>query len=292
MTLLTNSLEIPAVGFGVYQVSEPGAARQAVLEAVRAGYRLIDTAASYGNEREVGEAIHALIAEGTVTRDDLFVTTKLWVQDANYAATTKAIADSLARLQLDYVDLYLIHQPFNDIFGAWRAIETAYEAGKLKAIGVSNFSIAQLTNLAEFSQIKPMVNQIEVNPFNQNIEAVAYFQSYGVTVEAWAPFAEGKNGIFTNGVLQAIADAHGKSIAQVILKWLTQRHIVPLAKSVQPVRMNENISIHDFTLTDNDMRRIAALDKHESQFFSHANPEIIKWMASRTINYDEQGASN
>lgn len=292
MTTLANNRHIPELGFGVFQVSEPGAAKQAVLDAIAAGYRLIDTAASYGNEREVGDAIKEAITTVIVTREDLFVTTKLWVQDANYIATAQAITDSLARLQLDYVDLYLIHQPFNDIFGAWRAMEEAYETGKLKSIGVSNFSIAQLTNLAEFSKIKPIVNQIEVNPFNQNIEAVSYFQEYGVTVEAWAPFAEGKNDIFTNDVLQKIAVAHEKSIAQVILQWLIQRDIVPLAKSVKPDRMAENIAVQDFTLSDDEMGDILALDTKTSQFFSHADPSIIKWMASRTINYDGQGASN
>ncbi len=191
-TELTNTTKMPVLGFGVFQVQEKGAAKQAVIDAIKTGYRLIDTAASYGNEREVGEGISTAIEEGLVTREELFVTSKMWVQDVSADKAASAILASLERLNLEYLDLYLIHQPYNDVFGAWRAMEKAYRAGQLKAIGVSNFDIAQLTNLSEFSEIKPMLNQIEVNPFQQNKKDVAYFSDYGVQTEAWAPFAEGK----------------------------------------------------------------------------------------------------
>ncbi len=199
---LSNQVKIPSLGFGVFQISEEGATKQAVLDAIKSGYRLIDTAASYGNEGEVGEAIQEAISQGIVTREDLFITSKLWVDGVSAKKTPQAIKDSLNRLQLDYLDLLLIHQPYSDVFGAWRAMEDAYYNGLLKSIGVSNFDIAQITNLSEFSNIKPMVNQIEVSPFNQNIDAVNYLNEYGVQVEAWAPFAEGKHDLFKNKLLQ------------------------------------------------------------------------------------------
>ena len=285
-TELTNTTKMPVLGFGVFQVQEKGAAKQAVIDAIKTGYRLIDTAASYGNEREVGEGISTAIEEGLVTREELFVTSKMWVQDVSADKAASAILASLERLNLEYLDLYLIHQPYNDVFGAWRAMEKAYRAGQLKAIGVSNFDIAQLTNLSEFSEIKPMLNQIEVNPFQQNKKDVAYFSDYGVQTEAWAPFAEGKNGLFSNEILKEIGDKYNKSIAQVVLRWLTQRHIVVVAKSVQPERMAQNLNVFDFKLTDKEMEKIASLDANISQFFDHADPEMIKWMANREISYD------
>lgn len=285
-TELTNTTKMPVLGFGVFQVQEKGAAKQAVIDAIKTGYRLIDTAANYGNEREVGEGISTAIEEGLVTREELFVTSKMWVQDVSADKAASAILASLERLNLEYLDLYLIHQPYNDVFGAWRAMEKAYRAGQLKAIGVSNFDIAQLTNLSEFSEIKPMLNQIEVNPFQQNKKDVAYFSDYGVQTEAWAPFAEGKNGLFSNEILKEIGDKYNKSIAQVVLRWLTQRHIVVVAKSVQPERMAQNLNVFDFKLTDKEMEKIASLDTNISQFFDHADPEMIKWMANREISYD------
>ncbi|MBZ1503749.1 aldo/keto reductase [Leuconostoc mesenteroides] len=285
-TELTNTTKMPVLGFGVFQVQEKSAAKQAVIDAIKTGYRLIDTAASYGNEREVGEGISTAIEEGLVTREELFVTSKMWVQDVSADKAASAILASLERLNLEYLDLYLIHQPYNDVFGAWRAMEKAYRAGQLKAIGVSNFDIAQLTNLSEFSEIKPMLNQIEVNPFQQNKKDVAYFSDYGVQTEAWAPFAEGKNGLFSNEILKEIGDKYNKSIAQVVLRWLTQRHIVVVAKSVQPERMAQNLNVFDFKLTDKEMEKIASLDTNISQFFDHADPEMIKWMANREISYD------
>lgn len=285
-TELTNTTKMPVLGFGVFQVQEKGAAKQAVIDAIKTGYRLIDTAANYGNEREVGEGISTAIEEGLVTREELFVTSKMLVQDVSADKAASAILASLERLNLEYLDLYLIHQPYNDVFGAWRAMEKAYRAGQLKAIGVSNFDIAQLTNLSEFSEIKPMLNQIEVNPFQQNKKDVAYFSDYGVQTEAWAPFAEGKNGLFSNEILKEIGDKYNKSIAQVVLRWLTQRHIVVVAKSVQPERMAQNLNVFDFKLTDKEMEKIASLDTNISQFFDHADPEMIKWMANREISYD------
>ncbi|MCF6515916.1 aldo/keto reductase [Lactobacillus sp. S2-2] len=282
---LVNKTKIPALGFGVFQIKEAGATKQAVIDAIKTGYRLIDTAASYGNEREVGEGIKAAIDQGLVTREDLFVTSKLWVEDVSAEKADQAINDSLSRLQLDYLDLLLIHQPYNDVFGAWKAMENAYDEGKLKAIGVSNFDIAQITNLAEFSRIKPMVDQIEVSPFEQNEEKVKYLQEYGVQVEAWAPFAEGKHDLFKNELLQKIGDKYNKSIAQVILRWLNQRNIIPLSKSVNADRMAQNLDVLDFSLSDDDMQEITKLNRNESQFFDHHDPEMIKWMASRSIEY-------
>ncbi|MGO3469164.1 MAG: aldo/keto reductase [Weissella hellenica] len=276
---LNEQTEIPNLGFGVYQITDQNEAKQAVLDAIDQGYRLIDTAASYGNEHAVGEAIKA----SNVAREDLLITSKLWVDDTGYEATRQAIKDSLERLQLDYLDLFLIHQPYGDIFGSWRAMNQAKEAGLIKSIGVSNFSTAQITNLAEFSGVKPDINQIEVNPFNQNTEAVDYLKNYGVKVEAWAPFAEGKNELFTNEKLQKIADNHGKSIAQVVLHWIVQRGIVPVSKSTKPERMAQNLNVLNFELTNEEMATIAQLDTVESQFFSHEDPDMITWMAHRKV---------
>jgi 2,5-diketo-D-gluconate reductase A len=282
---LSNHVKIPAIGFGVYKVPEDGITKKAVFDAIKSGYRLIDTAASYGNEREVGAGIQAGIKAGLVTRDDLFVTSKLWVTDVTNDRAVAAIDASLERLQLDYLDLLLIHQPFNDVFGAWRAMEDAYDQHKLRSIGVSNFDEAQFTNLAEFSRMTPMVVQIEVNPFCQNIDKVAYLQNYGAQVEAWAPFAEGKHELFTNSLLKSIGDKYNKTVAQVVLRWLYQRDIVPLSKSVNPSRMLENQAIFDFELTDADMETIKKLDTNDSQFFDHHDTDIVKWLAYRTIKY-------
>ncbi|WP_326865982.1 aldo/keto reductase [Apilactobacillus kunkeei] len=282
---LANNVTIPTLGFGVFQVPNQGAAKQAVIDAIKTGYRLIDTAASYGNEREVGEGIKAVIEEGIVKREDLFITSKLWVQDVTATKAPKAIQDSLDRLQLDYLDLLLIHQPYNDVFGAWKAMEAAYEKGLVKSIGVSNFDNAQITNLSEFNDIKPMVAQIEVSPFCQNIEKVQYMQNYGVQIEAWAPFAEGQHDLFKNELLQSIGDKYNKSVAQIVLRWLYQRDIIPLAKSVKPERMQQNIDVLDFELSDEDMEQIKTLDTNQSQFFDHHDPKMIKWMARRTIEY-------
>lgn len=277
---LNNGLIMPILGFGVFQIPDPKECEQCVIDAIAAGYRLIDTAASYQNERAVG----AGLKNAGVAREDLFVTTKLWVQDAGFETTRMAIDASLKRLQLDYLDLYLIHQPFGDVHGSWRAMEEAYRTGKLKAIGVSNFQPDRLMDIKAFNEIPPAVNQIEVNPFQQQLESVPFMEKIGVQAEAWAPFAEGRNGLFENEVLTAIAQRYGKSVGQVVLRWLVQRGIVALAKSVRKARMTENLNVFDFELTAADMSRIATLDTNTSSFFSHRDPEIVKWMSERRLD--------
>lgn len=277
---LNNGVEMPILGFGVFQIPDAQECERSVIDAIQTGYRLIDTAASYLNEEAVGKGLRA----SGVNRDQLFVTTKLWVQEAGYERTQQAIDKSLRRLQLDYLDLYLIHQPFGDVHGSWRAMEDAYRAGKLRAIGVSNFHSDRLMDIRAFNEIAPAVNQVEVNPFQQQIESAAFMKEIGVQAEAWAPFAEGRNNLFQNETLIAIGQRHGKSVGQVVLRWLTQRGIVALAKSVRKERMAENIDIFGFALDEADMTRIAALDTNTSSFFSHRDPAIVKWMAERKLD--------
>ena len=277
---LNNGVQMPVLGFGVFQITDANECQRSVVDAIEAGYRLIDTAASYMNEEAVGKGLRA----SGIARDQLFVTSKLWVQEAGYERTLQAIDKSLRRLQLDYLDLYLIHQPFGDVHGSWRAMEDAYRAGKLRAIGVSNFQPDRLMDIKAFNEIPPAVNQVEVNPFQQQLESVPFMQEIGVQPEAWAPFAEGRNGLFQNDVLLAIAARHGKSVGQVVLRWLVQRGIVALAKSVRKERMAENIAIFDFELSDVDMAGIAALDTNTSSFFSHRDPAIVKWMSERKLD--------
>jgi 2,5-diketo-D-gluconate reductase A len=277
---LNNGLQMPVLGFGVFQIPDPKACERAVIDAIESGYRLIDTAASYMNERAVGEGLKASGA----ARNDLFVTSKLWVQDTGHERTAAAIDASLERLQLDYLDLFLIHQPFGDVHGSWRAMEDAHRAGKLRAIGVSNFQPDRLMDIIAFNDIAPAVNQIEVNPFHQQAEAVAFMREHGVQAEAWAPFAEGRNNLFQNEVLKSIAAKHGKSIGQVVLRWVVQRNVVALAKTVRRERMAENLDIFDFALGAEDMASIAALETGTSSFFSHRDPEIVKWMSERKLD--------
>ncbi|OGB72823.1 MAG: 2,5-diketo-D-gluconic acid reductase [Burkholderiales bacterium RIFOXYC12_FULL_65_23] len=277
---LNNGVRMPIAGFGVFQIPDPAECERSVVDAIDAGYRLIDTAASYLNEAAVGRGLRA----SGMPRDELFVTSKLWVQHAGYERTQQAIDASLRRLQLDYLDLYLIHQPYGDVHGSWRAMEEAYRAGKLRAIGVSNFHSDRLMDLMAFNTVPPAVNQIEVNPFHQQAESVAFMREHGVQVEAWAPFAEGRNQLFENAVLLEIGRKHGKSIGQVVLRWVVQRDIVALAKSVRKERMTENLAIFGFALDEDDMARIATLETGQSRFFSHRDPAIVKWMSERTLD--------
>lgn len=265
---LNNGVEMPTLGFGVFQVPDLSQAQQAVTEALETGYRLVDTAAAYQNEAAVGNAIK----NSSVKREDVFVTSKLWVSDFNCQRAKAGIDTSLQKLGLDYMDLYLLHQPYGDTMGAWRALEE----GKIRAIGVSNFYADQLQDLLLTMPVKPAVNQIEVNPWYQQEAEVNFAQNQGVRVEAWAPFAEGKHDIFTNEVIAEIGAKYGKSDGQVILRWLLQRGITVIPKSVHQQRMAKNIDVFDFELSDDDMRKMASLDRHESQFFDHRDPVTIE----------------
>jgi 2,5-diketo-D-gluconate reductase A len=271
---------MPILGFGVFQIADAKECERCVIDAIETGYRLIDTATSYLNEEAVGKGIR----NSGISREELFVTTKLWVQDTGYERTKQAIDKSLHRLQSDYLDLYLIHQPFGDVHGSWRAMEDAHREGKLRAIGLSNFQPDRLMDIIAFNEIRPAVNQIEVNPFQQQAESVPFMRENGVQAEAWAPFAEGRNKLFQNEVLAAIGAKHGKSIGQVVLRWLIQRDIVALAKSVRRERMAENLDVFDFELDADDTARIAALETGASSFFSHRDPAIVKWMSERTLD--------
>ncbi|MGM0878526.1 MAG: aldo/keto reductase [Bacillota bacterium] len=277
---LNNGVEMPILGFGVFQINDLQECEQSVYDALMAGYRLIDTAASYQNEEAVGRAIK----RSGVPREELFITTKVWVQDAGYENTKKAFAKSLDRLQLDYLDLYLIHQPFGDVYGSWRAIEELYREGKIRAIGVSNFHSDRLADLMVHNEVIPAINQIETHPFNQQIDSANYMKENNVQIQSWGPFAEGKNNIFQNEVLVSIAEQYNKSVAQVILRWLTQRGVVAIPKSVRKERIIENFNIFDFELTQGDMEKISTLDTKESLFFSHRDPEMVKWLGNFKIH--------
>ncbi|MGY3835075.1 aldo/keto reductase [Listeria ivanovii subsp. ivanovii] len=277
---LNNGVEIPILGFGTFQITDPSEAETAVKEAIKAGYRHIDTAQSYMNEEAVGRGI----ASSGVDRKELFITTKVWVENTSYQGVISSFERSLKRLGLDYVDLLLIHQPFNDVYGAWLAMEELQKEGKIRAIGVSNFAVDKVVDLAEFNEIVSQVNQIEINPFQQQTKNIEALKAEGIMPEAWAPFAEGKNNIFSNPILVNIGEKYNKSVAQVILRWLVEKDIITLAKSVKPERMKENLAIFDFELTEYDKVAIATLNEGESQFFSHADPDMIRWMASRKLN--------
>ena len=272
---LNNGVKMPKVGFGVYRIKDHKQCKQALLDAIDAGYRLIDTAQSYGNEEAVGKAIQ----ETQVPRSELFITTKVWVANYGYDKTKASVEESLKKMQLDYIDLVLLHQPFNDYYGAYKALVDLYKEGKIKAIGVSNFYPDRLVDLVLYSEVKPAVNQVEVNVFHQQIEAQTYNEKYGVQMEAWAPFAEGRNNMFTNPELKAIGDRYGKTVAQVILRWLVQRGIVPLAKSVKKERMQENIDIFDFELNYEDMEIIESMNRNKSCFFDHYNAATVEMIA-------------
>ena len=279
--ILNNCVEMPVLGFGVYQVEET-VCEQCVCDAIAAGYRSIDTASAYLNERAVGRAIR----RSGVPREELFITTKLWVQDAGYESTKRALAKSLERLQLDYLDLYLIHQPFGDVYGSWRAMEELYREGAVRAIGVSNFQPDRLVDLILHNEVVPAVNQVETHPFCQQTEAAAVMASEGVQIESWAPFAEGRNNLFGNGTLVSLAAKYRKSVAQVVLRWLIQRGVVVIPKSVRPERMAENIDVFDFHLAPEDMDLIATLDTRRSCFLSHRDPETVKWLGTMKYEMD------
>lgn len=277
---LNNGVKMPKEGFGVFQVPDPAQCEQAVLDAIASGYRLIDTAAAYMNEEAVGEAI----AKCGVPREELFITTKLWAQDAGYEEAKKAIRTSLDKLGLDYLDLYLIHQPMGDYVGAYRAMEEAYKEGTLKAIGVCNFYPARLADLCETVDVIPAVNQVELHPFFQQENALALMNEYGVIPEAWGPFAEGNHGIFTHPVLSKIGEKYGKSAAQVALRWNVQRGVVVIPKSVHKDRMEQNIAIWDFKLSDEDMAKIAELDLGHSEIVNHDDPAFTKMLHSLKVH--------
>lgn len=273
---LNNGVQMPMLGFGVFQIPDPEECERSVADAIRTGYRLFDTAASYGNEEAVGQAI----AKSDVPREELFITTKLWLSDAGEGPTRAAFERSLNRLGLDYLDLYLIHQPFGDVYGAWRDIQALYHEGKTRAIGVCNFPPDRLMDLIVHNEIAPAVNQIETHPFNQQIETQTFLQENGVQIEAWGPFAEGQHGIFQNELLRSIGDRHQKSTAQVILRWLTQRGVVAIPKSVRLERMAENFNVFDFQLSSEEMAEISTLDTGVSSFFDQRDPTVVKQLAS------------
>lgn len=276
---LNNGVEMPILGFGVFQVTDLAECERSVLDAIDVGYRLIDTAASYGNEEAVGRAIKG----SGVSREDLFVTTKLWIQTDGYEGTKKAFENSLKRLGLDYVDLYLMHQPLGDVYGEWRAMQEIYKAGKARAIGVSNFYPDRLIDLIVHNDIVPAVNQIETHPFNQQIETQQFLQENGVQIQSWGPFAEGKHNIFQDELLTSLAEKYGKTVAQVILRWLTKRGVVVIPKSVRKERMAENFNIFDFELSGEDMEAIKALDTRTSSFFDHRDPAMVKWLGTHKV---------
>lgn len=277
---LNNGVRMPLLGFGVFQVPDADECERSVCDAVRTGYRLIDTAASYGNEAAVGKAIK----RGGVAREELFVTTKLWIRDAGFESTRKAFERSMQRLQLDYLDLYLIHQPFGDVYGAWRAMEDLYREGRIRAIGVSNFPPDRVMDLMLHNQVTPAVNQIETHPFCQQTETQKFLQENTVQIESWGPFAEGRNNIFQNEVLVSLATKYRKTVAQIILRWLTQRGVIAIPKSVRKERIEENFNVFDVELSPQDMAAIAALDTKASLFFDHRDPNIVKALSTAIRN--------
>ncbi|MCD7956825.1 MAG: aldo/keto reductase [Lachnospiraceae bacterium] len=269
---LSNGVKMPILGYGVYQVTQEECER-CVLDALKAGYRSIDTAQSYFNEAEVGSAIQ----KSGVPREDIFLTTKVWIENYGYEAAKESVLESMRKLQTDYLDLCLLHQPFSDYYGAWRALEELYEQDKIRAIGVSNFYPDRLVDIASFARIRPMVNQVETHPLNQQVLAKEYMDKYGVQIEAWAPFGEGRGNMFSNPTIAAIGEKYGKTVAQVILRWHIQRGVVVIPKSTHYERMAENFDVFDFSLSDEDMAAMAGLDKKESSFFSHFDPAMVEW---------------
>lgn len=270
---LNNGVKMPILGFGVYQITDLEECEKAVSEAIDVGYRLIDTAQAYSNETAVGNAIK----KSGIPRKEFFITTKVWISNSGYGNAKKSLDESLENLQTDYIDLVLIHQPFGDYYGTYRALEDYYKEGKIKAIGVSNFYPDRLIDLLSFNEIVPAVNQVETHPFNQQIEAHGIMEKYGVQINSWAPFCEGMDNIFENEVLKEIGEKYDKTVAQVILRWLIQRSVVVIPKSVHKERIEENFDVFDFELSEEDMETIKSLDCGESKFFSHYDPEIVEW---------------
>ncbi|MGF7026892.1 MULTISPECIES: aldo/keto reductase [Sphingobacterium] len=277
---LNNGIEMPILGFGVFQIKDALECERAVIDAVETGYRLIDTAASYLNEEAVGKAIKNC----AIQREELFITTKLWVQDTGYEKTKTAFHRSLERLQLDYLDLYLIHQPYGDIFGSWKAMQELYEAGKIRAIGTANFQPDRVMDLIVNSGFTPAVNQIETHPFQQQIQNQAFLNENNIQTQSWGPFAEGKNDIFHNRVLKSIGENYNKTVAQVILRWLVQRDIIAIPKSVRKERIGENFQLFDFELTEKEMDAIRSLDTGESLFFDHRDPKVVRSLSERKLD--------
>jgi 2,5-diketo-D-gluconate reductase A len=277
---LNNGVQMPILGFGVFQVPDLAECERSVLDALDTGYRLIDTAASYQNEEAVGNAIK----KSGLAREELFITTKLWIQSNGYQDTKKAFKVSLKKLQLDYLDLYLIHQPFGDVYGAWRAMQELYKEGKIRAIGVSNFQPDRLIDLIIHNEIVPAVNQIETHPFHQQIQTQLFLEENNVQIQSWGPFAEGKNGLFQNELLASIGQKYNKTIAQVVVRWLTQRGVIAIPKSVRKERMAENLNIFDFQLSSEDMESIKSLDTNTSSFFDHRDPNMVKWLGERKLD--------
>lgn len=269
---LNNGIKMPQLGYGVYQVTKNECER-CVLDALKAGYRMIDTAQSYFNEEEVGLAIK----KSGIPREDIFITTKVWIEHYGYEKCKISIEESLKKLQTDYLDLLLLHQPFGDYYGAWRTLEEYYEAGKVKAIGISNFYPDRMIDIATFARIKPMINQIEIHPYHQQEESKKWHDKYNISLEAWAPFGEGRENIFTDSVLEEIAKKYEKTVAQIILRWHLQRGIVIIPKSVHYERMVENFNVFDFELSESDMEKIKNIDKKQSAFFSHTDPNMVEW---------------
>ena len=273
---LNNGVKMPTLGYGVFQITDPKECERCVLDAIDVGYRLIDTAQAYGNEEAVGNAIKKC----GVPREELFITTKVWISNAGYENAKKSIEESLKKLQLDYLDLLLIHQPFNDYYGTYRAMEELHKEGKIRAIGLSNFYPDRLIDLIKFNEVVPAVNQVETHVFNQQVKAQEIMNKYGVQIQAWAPFAEGKNNLFSNETLKAVGDKYNKSVAQVALRYLIQRGVSVLPKSVNKDRMKENFNVFDFELTEEDMNLIASLDTENSLFFSHYDPQTVEYLTS------------
>ena len=277
--ILNNGVSMPCIGYGVFRMTDEAACEEAVVEAIRAGYRLIDTAAAYGNEEAVGRAIR----RSGVPREELFITTKLWIPDISYEGAKRGFSASLERLGLDYLDLYVIHQPYHDLYGAWRALEELYDDGKVRSIGVDNFTEDRLADFIFWNKVKPAVNLLECNPFFQRENERAYLERQNILMQAWSPLSAGQNNLFENETLCQIGKAHGKSVAQVVLRWLTQRGIVPLVKSSDPQRMRENLNIFDFTLTEDEMRQIAALDTGHTCFAPRSTGESVEAFLKQAV---------